>query len=625
MEPGNAGYAEELYETWLEHPEEVPPQWRSWFEWLSREADPEGEPSSSGVAGVSGTGGMSDTSATTDAGCADGSVLPGAAASRSCSAEVEHVVKQAAVDSLLRSYREVGAIYAETNPLGSYETPEMRYMRITVEGIVDRLSPQAWGLGDEDMDTPFETRYFEPSPAPLREIVARARETYLSHLGTEFMHIYNYTMRSWLLKKIEREQHHRDWLPEQKIRFQKDLIKAEEFEHFVHKNFIGQKRFSLEGGEGLIPALHYLIYSAADHNVKEIVLGMAHRGRLNVFSNAMRKPAVETFSKFIDAEQPHQYGGTGDVKYHLGHSFDYVDKASGRRIHISLVANPSHLEAVDPVVEGKARGTQRRYGDFNRKKVLPVLVHGDAAFSGQGVVAETFNLSQLKGYRTGGTIHIIVNNQIGFTTASRDSRSTFFTTDIAKGLQVPIFHANGDDPEAVVRAIDLAMRWRQKFGYDVVVDIVCYRRLGHNEADEPSFTHPIMYKMIKDHESAPTIYGRKIAEAGVWSQEEQEAFREKYRGVLREQLEMTPYPFPHREDCLSVGRYLLPALPEADDVLSVLQLCIDVIGRYTMLCPRMLALLIQMAEAIEKAVGLEPLPALPTEEEEEEGGSDEAV
>ncbi|TVR67885.1 MAG: 2-oxoglutarate dehydrogenase E1 component [Spirochaetaceae bacterium] len=515
MELGNAGYAEELYEIWLENPRDVPPEWRAWFEWLSREDE----------ANAAKTPALNE-------------LPPAVVPSASGCDDAEHVRKQAAVDNLLRSYREAGAIYADTNPLGTYETPEMRYMRITVEGVVDRLSPEAWGLGDSDMETPFETRYFEPSPAPLREIIARARETYLAHLGTEFMHIYNYSMRSWLLKRIEREQHRRDWLPEQKIRFQKDLIKAEEFEHFVHRNFIGQKRFSLEGGEGLIPALHYLIYSAADHNVKEIVIGMAHRGRLNVFTNAMRKPAVETFAKFIDAEQPHQYGGTGDVKYHLGHSFDYVEKATGRRIHISLVANPSHLEAVDPVVEGKARGTQRRYGDFNRKKVVPVLVHGDAAFSGQGVVAETFNLSQLKGYRTGGTIHIIVNNQIGFTTASRDSRSTFFATDVAKGIQVPIFHANGDNPEAIVRAIDLAMRWRQKFGYDAVVDIICYRRLGHNEADEPSFTHPIMYKMIKDHESAPTLYGRKLATDGVWTLEEQEAFREQYRSVLREQLEM---------------------------------------------------------------------------------------
>lgn len=532
MELENTGYVDEMFESWRADPESVPTQWREYFHDIERHGAKRGT--------------LGDVSR---------SIAP---ARSECPDEADYARKQAAVANLIRAYREVGAIYADTNPLGTYETPEMRYMRITVEGAVDKLSAAAWGLHDTDMDTLFETGdFFEPSPAPLRQIIAQARKTYLSHLGTEFMHIYNYTMRRWLLKKIEQEQHRIDWQPEQKIRFQKDLIKAEEFEHFVHKNFIGQKRFSLEGGEGLIPALHYLIYSAADHNVKEIVVGMAHRGRLNVFTNAMRKPAVETFAKFIDAEQPHQYGGMGDVKYHLGHSFDYVDKSSGRRIHISLVANPSHLEAVDPVVEGKTRGTQRRRRDFNRKKVLPVLIHGDAAFSGQGVVAETFNLSQLKGYRTGGTIHIIVNNQIGFTTASRDARSTFFATDVAKGIQVPIFHTNGDDPEAIVRAIDLAMRWRQKFGYDAVVDIVCYRRLGHNEADEPSFTHPIMYKLIKDHESAPVLYGKKIAAETVWSTAEQDSFRKKYRAVLKEQLEMArsgKYQ-PKADDSLEIGEW----------------------------------------------------------------------
>ncbi len=505
LEIANSDYVEELYLAWLENPAAVPQEWHSYFSHL---------PGDSAVpCTASGT-------ATSDAGAV-------------------HARKQAAVEKLLWAYRDLGAIYAKSNPLEKYETPEMRYMRITVEGIVDNLSPESWGLREEDMDTLFDTGgFFVPSPAPLRQILARARQTYLGSLGIEFTHIKNHAMRRWLLQKIEHEQHREDWSVEQKIRFEKDLIKAEEFEHFVHNNFVGQKRFSLEGGEGLIPALHYLIYSAADHKAKEIVIGMAHRGRLNVFTNAMRKPAVETFTKFIDAEQPHQYGGTGDVKYHLGHSFDYVDKASGRKIHISLVANPSHLEAVNPVVEGKARGIQRRHGDFNRKKVIPVLVHGDAAFSGQGVVMETFNLSQLKGYRTGGTIHVIVNNQIGFTTASRDGRSTFFATDIAKGIQIPIFHANGDDPEAVVRAVDLAVRWRQKFGYDAVVDIVCYRRLGHNEADEPSFTHPIMYEMIKNHPSAPVIYGRKLDRNGVWTEEEQDQFRKKYRGVLKEHLEM---------------------------------------------------------------------------------------
>ncbi len=508
----NAAFADELYAAWQEDPGSVSPEWQEYFR--SVELTGEREPEST-------------RPSTSFVGHAPGPHLkPGGD-------------KQSRVESLLWAYRDVGAIYARINPLEAYETPAMRYMRITVEGVFDSLSLESFGLSEDDLDTEFYSGgFFEPQQMPLRDILARARETYLSTLGIEFLHIKNRVMRRWILEKIERDQHRRDWSRDQKIRFQKDLIKAEAFEHFVHANFIGQKRFSLEGGEGLIPAVHYLIYTAVEYKLQEIVLGMSHRGRLNVFTNAMRKPAVETFAKFIDADQPHEFGGTGDVKYHLGHSFDYVDKATGRTIHISLVANPSHLEAVDPVVQGKARGIQRRRGDINRKKVLPVLIHGDAAFSGQGVVAETFNLSQLKGYRTGGTVHIIVNNQIGFTTASRDARSTFFTTDIAKSLQVPVFHANGDDPESIVRAIDLAMGWRQKFGYDAVVDILCYRRLGHNEADEPSYTHPIMYKMIKDHPSAPEIYGKRLAEEGVWSQKEQSQFRERYKGVLKEQLDM---------------------------------------------------------------------------------------
>lgn len=461
------------------------------------------------------------------------------------------------MDSLLWAYRDVGAIYAHLNPLGQYETPKMRYMRITVEGAFESLTLDAFGLSEEDLDAEFSTGgFFEPPTAPLRDIIRLAERTYLWTMGTEFLHIKNRVMRRWLLEKIESPKARVQWTGENKIRFQKDLIKAEEFERFVHSNFIGQKRFSLEGGEGLIPALHYLIYNSARHNLEEIVLGMAHRGRLNVFTNALRKPAVETFAKFIDVHQPHEYGGTGDVKYHIGHSFDYTDPDTGKEIHISLVANPSHLEAVDPVVQGKTRGIQRRQGDRNRKKVLPVLVHGDAAFNGQGVVAETFNLSQLKGYRTGGTIHIIVNNQIGFTTASRDARSTYFATDFAKGLQIPIFHVNGDDPEAVVRAMDMAIKWRQKFGYDAVIDMWCYRRLGHNEADEPAFTHPIMYRMIKDHPSAPEIYGNRIAEEGVWSLEDQQAFKERYRTVLKEQLDLAKGDYtPDMDDAFEGGEW----------------------------------------------------------------------
>ncbi len=521
MVHADPGYLESLYTAWREDAGSVDPSWAAYFVALEN-----------GGEIVSDVAGASDTHATP--GTAPGANYTGRPSGVTVRGEYG---KQARVDALIWAYRDVAAMYANINPLGTYETPKMRYMRITVEGAFETLSLSAFGLSEADLDAEFDTGgFFDPPRAPLRDIIAMVKETYLSTLGIEFLHIKNRVMRRWLLDHIEGSASRRTWSREQKVRFQKDLIKAEVFERFVHSNFVGQKRFSLEGSEALVPALHYLIYSAAQHGLLEIVLGMAHRGRLNVFTNALRKPAAETFAKFIDTEQPHEYGGSGDVKYHLGHSFTFVDGDSGKAIHISLVANPSHLEAVDPVVEGKARGIQRRRGDRNRKKVMPVLIHGDAAFNGQGVVAETFNLGQLEGYRTGGTIHIIVNNQIGFTTASRDARSTFFPTDFAKSLQVPIFHANGDDPEAVVRAVDLAIRWRQKFGYDAVVDIVCYRRLGHNEADEPVFTHPIMYSLIKDHPSAPTLYGERLERAGIWPRSSQEEFSRRYWNVLKEQL-----------------------------------------------------------------------------------------
>ncbi|WP_455383201.1 2-oxoglutarate dehydrogenase E1 component, partial [Salinispira pacifica] len=470
---------------------------------------------------------------------------------------VAAATKQGMVNRLIWAYRDVGYIYANLNPLGNYETPEMYYLRYAIEeGNYERLNLEDFGLSEADLDQEFDCGpYLKPSRAPLREILRMLKETYCSTMAVEFAHIQTRPMRRWLLEKIETSEERRVWTADHKKRFQKDLIKAEEFEHFVQANFIGQKRFSLEGGEALIPGLHYLIMSAAKHGLQEIVIGMAHRGRLNMFTNALRKPARETFAKFEDNYKPHTYGGSGDVKYHLGHSFDFDDK-QGHVIHISLVANPSHLEAVDPVVEGKARGIQRRRGDRNRKKVVPILIHGDAAFSAQGIVSENFNLSQLKGYKTGGTVHIIVNNQIGFTTASRDSRSTFYVTDIAKMMPVPIFHVNGDHPEAVVRAVDLALRFRQKFGYDAVVDIVCYRRLGHNEADEPSFTHPIMYSLIKDHPSAATLYGKEVAGDGSFTEDDQEAFRKKYRDVLQAELKMAREGYkPNLDDAFEQGEW----------------------------------------------------------------------
>lgn len=442
--------------------------------------------------------------------------------------------KQHKVDALVEAYRELGHLYAHINPLGSYMPPNLRYAWITQHGIGKELDPATYGLTESDLDQVFTAPVsFDPPRATLREIIARLDRVYAGNMGSEFLHIRNRPMRRWLIAQLETNEKLKPWEDEEYRRWQRDLIRAEEFESFVHSRFTGQKRFSLEGTEVLIPALRYLFTQSGRRNIKDIVIGMAHRGRLNVLTNAMKKPASEIFAMFEGNYVPHTYGGSGDVKYHLGQSTDF-EVGDGRSVHISLVSNPSHLEAADPVVQGKARGTQRLKKDVTRKKVLPVLLHGDAAFSGQGIVAETFNMSQLRGYRTGGTIHIVVNNQIGFTTASADSRSTFFATDIAKVMPVPVFHANGDDPEAVMRSMELALRWRQKFGQDVVVDIVGYRRLGHNEADEPSFTHPIMYDLIRKHESVSNIYGRALDNRDVYKEKEQEDFRRSYLDELKE-------------------------------------------------------------------------------------------
>jgi len=441
------------------------------------------------------------------------------------------------VDALVETYRELGHLYAAINPLGSYMPPNLRYAWITQQGIGKELEASTYGLSDSEMEEVFiAPASFNPPRATLREIINRMNRVYTGSMGSEIVHIRNRPMRRWLIQQIENQDALKPWEDEELRSWQRDLIRAEEFETFIHSRFTGQKRFSLEGTDVLIPALRYLFTQAGRRNIKDIVIGMTHRGRLNVLTNAMRKPVTEILAMFEGLYFPHTYGGAGDVKYHIGQSTDF-EIGDGRTIHISLVSNPSHLEAVDPVVQGKARGTQRLKDDETRKRVLPVLVHGDAAFSGQGIVAETFNISQLRGYRTGGTIHIIVNNQIGFTTASSDSRSTFFATDIAKVMPVPIFHVNGDEPPAVIRAIELALRWRQKFGQDVVVDIVGYRRLGHNEADEPSFTHPIMYELIRNHNTVSTIFGSLLDKNGVFTRNEQKIFRRSYLEKLKKARE----------------------------------------------------------------------------------------
>ncbi len=522
----NAAFIDELYQDWLQDPTSIDSSWQAFF--ATQEAELAARP-------VAVSRPVSDSAAKK----ASTAPIPGAfeRPPEGASGHDKENSKQGRVTSLIWAFRDIGYLYADINPLKGYLTPDMYYRMFSVEGDYDTLSLKEYALEEADLDqTFFAGRFLQPSNLTLREIFSRMRSIYCGKLGTEVMHIQNKVMRRWILDHLEGLRALPDFGKDHKILFQKELIKAEAFEHFIHASFVGQKRFSLEGSEVLIPALTYLINQSVKAGIAEMVIGMAHRGRLNVFVNALGRPVVEIFAKFDDHYKPHDFGGNGDVKYHLGFSSSVKDEETGKEIYLNLVANPSHLEAVNPVVEGKARAQQRRRGDRTRKKVLPILIHGDAAFSGQGVIAETLNLSQLKGYKTGGTVHIIINNQIGFTTASRDARSTFFATDIAKSINIPIFHVNGDDPEAVAKAINLALLFRQKFGHDVVVDIICYRRLGHNETDEPSFTHPRMYSLIKEHASTPVIYGQKLAEEGIWSKSEQDAFLASYKASLSAEL-----------------------------------------------------------------------------------------
>ncbi len=417
---------------------------------------------------------------------------------RDCVA-AERANVQSRVASLIFAYRSIGHFIAQVNPLGGDPTTH------------PDLELAAHGLEDAHQNQVFDTGHLGgPQRITLHEIVEILHDTYCRHIGVEYVHIQDRVIRRWLQQEMEPIRNRPSFPPERKIEILKQLIDAELFETFTHSRYQGQKRFSLEGAESLIPALHQFLETAADTGAEELVMGMAHRGRLNVLANILRKPYQMIFHEFEDDIAPDPTGGDGDVKYHRGYTSDY-ETLSGRRLHISLTANPSHLEAVDPVVEGRTRAKQRRQGDtVLRTKVLPLLIHGDAAFSGQGLVAETFNLSQLKGYRTGGTVHIIVNNQIGFTTLPGEARSSRYPTDVAKLVEAPIFHVNGDDPEAVCYVVDLALRYRQKFGRDAVVDMLCYRKHGHNEGDEPAFTQPLMYQKIETHPSVRDLYQLRL-------------------------------------------------------------------------------------------------------------------
>ncbi|MGE5567649.1 MAG: multifunctional oxoglutarate decarboxylase/oxoglutarate dehydrogenase thiamine pyrophosphate-binding subunit/dihydrolipoyllysine-residue succinyltransferase subunit [Rhodospirillales bacterium] len=446
--------------------------------------------------------------------------LPGAGAD-----QLSAAAKQAAVLQLINAYRVRGHLIADLDPLGSKPSyhPE--------------LDPANYGLTIWDLDREFLTGSLAEAvrdgaahpTATLREILETLRQTYCGKMGCEYMNIQVPEQKRWLQLRLEPASAKAPLDDATRRRILERLIEAEQFEHFLHSRYVGHKRFSLEGAETAIAILDELLRRSAEQDVHEVVIGMAHRGRLNVLANLIGMPLGQIFSSF-ESEEPTSVQGSGDVKYHLGATG--VRTFEGRELVVSVSPNPSHLEAVDPVVEGIVRPKQDRLGDVERRRVIPLLVHGDAAFAGQGIVAETLNLSQLPGYSTGGTIHLIINNQIGFTTPPEEARSTPYSTDVARMVQAPIFHVNGDDPEAAIRAARVAFDYRQRFNKDVVIDMICYRRHGHNEADDPSYTQPIMYRKIREHPSVAVLYGRRLVREGAATEEEIDSIRRRISASL---------------------------------------------------------------------------------------------
>jgi 2-oxoglutarate dehydrogenase E1 component len=440
---------------------------------------------------------------------------------------------QTSIVALIDAYRGLGHLLANLDPLSTAPT------------TIPALELSAFGFTDADLDRDFDVSHFVGmQKATLGQLVAALKETYCRTIGVEYMHIQDAGIRRWLRERMEPRRNQPETARRQRMRILMELNQAELFEEFLHTKFMGQKRFSLEGAETLIPLLNEIVEKAADAGVREIVMGMAHRGRLNVLANVLNKPYTEIFSEFEDNYQPNATSGDGDVKYHLGFSSDRTS-SKGNKLHISLTPNPSHLEAVNPVVEGRVRAKQHLLNDRDRRTlVMPLLIHGDAAVAGQGLVAETLNLSQLQGYKTGGTVHVVVNNQIGFTTRPSDSRSTRYCTDIAKMIDAPIFHVNAEDPEACLFIADLAMEFRQTFGRDVVIDMYCWRKWGHNEGDEPSFTQPVTVAKIHAKASISETYQKQLVSRGDMTEDEAESLVTQFKGTLedaREKVRQMPH------------------------------------------------------------------------------------
>ncbi len=481
----NAALLDEYYAKWQRDPASVDEKWAAFFEGFALGSSLPPRP--------------------------PGTAIPAASGSQEADA-----ARQIRVDEAVLAYRTLGHTLAHLDPL------------FTKEPQQPLLTLEALGFTPANLDEHVSSRYFMGGKTMLlREMIAALQTTYAARIGAEFMHIESTRVRNWVRERLEARREMPPPTREVQRGIYSHLLAAEAFERFLHTRYVGQKRFSLEGGETLITLLETLLARAAATGIRELIMGMAHRGRLNVLANFLKKSLQMIFTEFSENYRPNLASGDGDVKYHLG--YESARQVGGREVNVRLASNPSHLEAVDPVVQGKARARQRILADtVERKAVLPVLIHGDAAFAGQGVVAETLNMSQLPGYSTGGTIHLIVNNQIGFTTLPADARSSLYCTDVAKMIDAPIFHVNGDDPEAVCFLAELAVDFRQEFGRDVVIDMYCYRRYGHNEGDEPNFTQPDLYARIEKQPSVATLYRNRLVDSGRLTKEDAGAMLKEY-------------------------------------------------------------------------------------------------
>ncbi|MGA1253311.1 MAG: 2-oxoglutarate dehydrogenase E1 component, partial [Burkholderiaceae bacterium] len=506
----NAPYVEELYEMYLDNPGSVTDNWRRYFDQLQN---------------VPATNGDADTRD-----------LPHAPVIESFAQRAKHnqflprlaerdlsvARKQIHVQSLIAAYRYLGNQWADLDPLKLRERP-----------AIPELEHAFYDFSESDLDTPFraDNLYFGQEQMSLRDIIQALKDTYCGKIGAEFMYVSDPAEKRWIQEKLESSRTNPHFSADKKISILKQVTAAEGLERYLHTKYVGQKRFSLEGGESFIAAMDELIEASGTRGVEEIVIGMAHRGRLNVLVNTLGKMPKDLFAEF---EGKHAEDlPAGDVKYHQGFSSDV--STSGGPVHLSLSFNPSHLEIVNPVVTGSVRSRQDRRGDNSGEKILPVLVHGDAAFAGQGVVMETLNMAQTRGYGVGGTMHIVINNQIGFTTSDpRDTRSTLYCSDVVKMIEAPVFHVNGDDPEAVVFVTNLAVEYRTRFKKDVVIDIICFRKLGHNEQDTPSLTQPMMYRAVGAHPGTRKLYADKLVAQGVLHENEPDEMVKAYRAAMEE-------------------------------------------------------------------------------------------